>query len=132
MGKTAITRCDWCRTSSPCGSDNKAESSEEAGSGSVAAPSCTSAPRSPLHPPQQCSALTALQARLRHKAWVVQQHQTMSPLVQPGLHNSPFLFLSKPGTVDHPGESFLKTVKGNTHYNSNNNQHNTYMQTFYN
>jgi len=46
-------------------------------------------------------------------------HQTMSPLDQPGLHNSPFLFLSKPGLLRHLGESPFKTAKANTYYNSN-------------
>jgi len=36
MGKIAITRCDWCRASSPCGSDDKAGSGGVAGSGDVA------------------------------------------------------------------------------------------------
>jgi len=36
MGKIAITRCDWCRASSPCGSDNKAGSGDVAGSSDVA------------------------------------------------------------------------------------------------
>jgi len=46
-------------------------------------------------------------------------HQAMSPLVQPGLHNSPLLFLSKPGLLRHLGESLFKTAKANTYYNSN-------------
>jgi len=37
MGKIAITH-NWCRASSPCGSDDKAGSGEEAGSGSAAVP----------------------------------------------------------------------------------------------
>jgi len=131
MGKIAITRCDWRRASSPCGSDDNAGSGEEAGSGNAAVPLCQRSMFATLLS-QQCSAFTAFQAYLWYRAWVAQRHHTMSPLVQPGLHNSPFLFLSKPDTVNHPGESFFKTIKANTRYNSNNNQRNTYTQTFYN
>ena len=131
MGKIAITHCNWCRASSPCGSDDKAGSGEEAGSGSAAVPLRQRSVFATLLS-QQCSAFTAYQTCLRYKAWVAQRHQTMSPLFQPGLHNSPFLFLSKLGIVNHPGKSPFKTVKANTLYNSNNNQHNTYTQTFYN
>jgi len=40
MGKIAITRCDWRRASSPCGSDDNVGSGEEAGSGNAAVPLC--------------------------------------------------------------------------------------------
>jgi len=85
MGKIAITRCDWCRASSPCGSDDKAGSGEEAGSGSAAVPLRQRSVFATLLS-QQCSAFTAFQAYLRYWAWVAQWHQTMPPLVQPGLH----------------------------------------------
>jgi len=87
MGKIAITRWDWCRDSSPCGSDYKAGSGEEAGSGNAAFPLRQRSVFATLLS-HQCSAFTAYQTYLRYKAWVAQRHQTMSPLVQPGLHIS--------------------------------------------
>jgi len=90
MGKIAITRCDWCRVSSPCGSDDKAGSGEEAGSGCAAVPLRQHSTFATLLS-QQCSAFTAYQTYLRYKAWVAQRHQTMSPLAQPGLHINLYL-----------------------------------------
>jgi len=99
--------CNWSRAPSQRGSDDKAGSGTEARSGSTTVPLRQRSMLSAL-PSQQCSASTALRAHLRHKAWIAQRHKTMSSLVQPGLHNSPFLFFSKPGVVDHPGNSFLR------------------------
>jgi len=61
MGKMAITRCDWCKASSPCGSDNKARSGDMAGSGKVAVPLRQRSGFAALLL-QQCSAFAAFKA----------------------------------------------------------------------
>ena len=60
-------------------------SNSVAGSGNVTVPMLQCSELVAL-PSQQSSVFATLKAHLRIGTWVAQQHQTMSPLVQPGLH----------------------------------------------
>jgi len=71
--------------STVAGSGDVAGSSNVAGSGDVTVPLRQRSVFATLLS-QQCSAFSAFQAYLQDKAWVAQRHQTMSSLVQPGLH----------------------------------------------
>jgi len=99
------------------GNDSVAGSDSAAGNGDVTVP-LLQCPELIALPSQQGSVLAALKAHLWIGTWIAQRHQAMSPLVQPGLHNSPFLFFSKPGMLRHLGESLFKTAKANTYHNS--------------
>jgi len=107
----------WQKNDSVAGSDST-ESDSAAGNGDVTVP-LFQCPELVALPSQQGSVFATPKAHLRIGTWVAQRHQAMSPLVQTGLHNSPFLFLSKPGMLRHLGESLFKTAKANTYYNSN-------------
>jgi len=76
------------------GNDSVAGSDSAAGNGDVTVP-LLQCPELVALPSQQGSVFAALKAHLRIGTWVAQRHQAMSPLVQPGLHNSPFLFFEK-------------------------------------
>jgi len=69
---------------SVAGSDSTGSDSA-AGNGDVTVP-LLQCPELIALPSQQGSVFAALKAQLRIGTWVAQQHQTMSPLVQPGLH----------------------------------------------
>jgi len=72
------------------GSDSAAEN------GNVAVP-LLQCPELVALPSQQGSVFTTLKAHLRIGTWVAQWHQAMSPLVQPGLHTSPYLWQKSAG-----------------------------------
>jgi len=60
--------------------------SAKAGSNNVAVPLLQSSMFATLLL-SQCSVFATFKVYLRYQAWVAQQHQAMSPLIQTGLHN---------------------------------------------
>jgi len=63
-----------------------AGSDSAAGNGDVTVP-LLQCPELVALPSQKGSVFAALKAHLRIGTWVVQRHQAMSPLVQPGFHS---------------------------------------------